>query len=258
MSETQGTKSDQELVEEFSSLIDSITQEVTAKVMNDTAIKEIQDLDTSIGQLKKKSPELLKNIQTAETTLQTTTQNTQKALQDASSQAQKVLGSLSQQINSQNKTLEKHLQAAAKKYDELSTGSYDMYRKAMDKQTTSITSTIIETFKDEENKNTRQINATVHETNQAIQDAVLREVAKQSTTIQSIQNQKMASMQQKMEETEHRLNKKIEALTTQINTMNEIRLAEADKVSGRTAWILFFNITMMICMVGAFYWRFIK
>ena len=79
MSETQGTKSDQELVEEFSSLIDSITQEVTAKVMNDTAIKEIQDLDTSIGQLKKKSPELLKNIQTAETTLQTTTQNTQKA-----------------------------------------------------------------------------------------------------------------------------------------------------------------------------------
>lgn len=118
---------DQELVQEFSSLIEKIAKEVTLNVTRDTSLKELEELKVKLEQLRTKAPQLVKNIDFAE-----------QALEATQSRAKEVLDGFTDSIKDQNSELKCHLKNAEKKYTELSNGSYEMFRKAMDAQAANI------------------------------------------------------------------------------------------------------------------------
>ena len=256
MPDSKNKNSDQELVQEFSQLISSISKEVTGEVVRNTAIKQVEALNLAIAQLERKSPELLEDIKTAKNAVTSAARESQAIMKDASGQAQKVLGGLSQQIDSQNTTLAQHLQQAAKKYDELSKGSYDAYCQAMTKQTRDITATIIDKLVADGNINTSNLTSTIHETGSAVEKAVVKEIRTQSEKVQNLENTNFRSQHQQLENMEGRLNDKLNKLAAKLEQMDTARQAESKRLAKRTAWILFFNIALIAGLAGAFYWRY--
>ena len=256
MADSKNKNSDQELVQEFSQLISGIAKEVTGVVMGNTAIKEVQNLNQSIAQLERKAPEVSKDLQTAMIVLDTPATSSSGMMNKASAQAQQVLGGVSQQISDQNATLSSHLERAAKKYDELSMGSFEAYRKAMNEQNKYIIKTVVDRLVQDGNVNTSGIKAAIKETGHTVEQAMEKEVRAQSKKLQEKEDEYFASQKQQMESIENSLKKKIADLEARLGEMDQARQDEANRLASRTGWILAFNILLVVGLSGAFYWRY--